>query len=184
MPTVEPETAKSFFVFLGQTGPVTQGIILALILVVVLLLAVKPLLGLVRTYKSEGADNALADARKSQFEQLESQIKENAKNLRDMNLENAHLHTEVIHLRARVESLEKYEEMVDNLKTKLDQKDAHIEALMGDNRMQATENKELLREMLKMQERLHDLEMRVTKDELAMCSAPACPQRTNTIYQD
>jgi predicted nucleic acid-binding Zn-ribbon protein len=72
------------------------------------------------------------------------------------------LSTDVVRLMTRIEVLEECEESVATLKARLDLKDASLENSI-------IENRNLMREMLQLKDRIHDLEMRLSNDEAKFC---------------
>ena len=82
------------------------------------------------------------------------------------------LSTDVVRLMTRIEVLEECEESVATLKNRLDSKDIQLENSI-------IENRNLMREILQLKDRIHDLEMRLSNDEAKFCVG--CDRRATVL---
>ena len=82
------------------------------------------------------------------------------------------LSTDVVRLMTRIEVLEECEESVATLKNRLDSKDIQLESSI-------IENRNLMREILQLKDRIHDLEMRLSNDEAKFCVG--CDRRATVL---
>lgn len=111
-----------------------------------------------------------ASAQGELYEYLSEQVKEQRKEFEKIYAERNILGSEVLQLRARVEHLEDVEKTNELLKQKLDYKDQVIAE--RDSKITL-----LLNEMLKMKDRIHDLEIRLQADEKKFCDG--CVYKSN-----
>lgn len=143
----EIEIAKA--VANGNDGNLIGGV------VVIILIAIPLIIKMLSWARETNANGAL-------YAQLSEQVS-NLKQELDKVYAAKHQQTEeLLKLRARVEHLEQTESLVDTLKKKLDEKDQIIAE--RDARISVLTN-----EVLQMKDRVHHLELRLTKDERELC---------------
>lgn len=145
-----PEVAAATVVAVGNPGSIVASAIIVLLLMLPLLFK------LWNWSKEVGAQGAL-------YAQLSEQVKEQKKEIDKMYAERVSLQDQVFELRHKVELLEGYEKSVDVLKKKLDQKDVIIAE-------RDAKINELLQELMRMKDRVHNLELRLISDEEQWCA--------------
>lgn len=96
------------------------------------------------------------------YSQLSELVQNQRKELDEMYKERIEMQNTLFELKSKVEKLEESEKLVDILKKKLEQKDKIITE--RDNRIA-----NLLEELLKMKDRVHNLELRLKADESQWC---------------
>lgn len=142
---MDPTTAA----IAAVSGTSTGGVLTA---IVVILLALIPVVVKFWNWSKETSAQGLL------YQQLSEMVQKQRVELDTMYIQRTALQEQMFELRAKVEKLEGYESTVEILKLKLDQKDQIIAE--RDSRI-AT----LLEELLKMKDRVHQLELRLAKDE-------------------
>lgn len=129
----------------------TGGGLLAVILVI--LLSVAPLIIKFWNWSKE------ASAQGMLYQQLSEIVQKQRTELDTIYIQRTNLQEQLFELRHKVENLESCEKTVDILKQKLDEKDRIIAE--RDARIA-----NLLEELLRMKDRVHQLELRLAKDEV------------------
>lgn len=104
------------------------------------------------------------------YQQLSEMVQKQRVELDTMYVQRNVLQEQIFELRHKIETLESCEKTVDILKVKLDQKDQIIAE--RDIRIA-----NLLEELLKMKDRVHNLEMRLQQDEAKFCEG--CQYKEN-----
>lgn len=149
--------------------PIFQGLAWVSGILLAVLAIAKPFMGLIRQYKTDGADSARDDADKATFERQTKQIDKLTADVERLLSERDVWFREATELRARVEKLEGYESSMERMKEKLDEKDLTI----GELRKAISERDErimgLMQELIKTNDRLRELEVRLSKDEKDKC---------------
>lgn len=133
----------------GNSGSLVGGAIL------VLIVAIPLFIKMLSWSRETNANGAL-------YAQLSEQVGKLKQELDNVYAAKHQQTEELFKLRARVEHLEQTESLVDALKKKLDEKDLIIAE--RDARISVLTN-----EVLQMKDRVHHLEMRMTKDEREFC---------------
>lgn len=144
-----PEAAVVTAVAAGNPGSIIGAALVALLILIPLVIR------LWNWSKEVGAQGAL-------YQQLSEQVREQKQEIDKMYSERLSLQEKVFDLRNKVDHLEACESSVDILKKKLDEKDQIIAE--RDNRIA-----NLMQELLKMKDRVHNLEMRLKADETKWC---------------
>lgn len=145
--------------------PVFQGLAwVAGILLAVLGIA-KPFMGLIRQYKTDMTDNARDNADTATFDRLTKQIDKLSADMERVTAERNVWFEEATTLKSRVEKLEGFERSMLRMKDKLDEKDGIIAELRDAISARDARIMELMQELIKTNSRLHDLEIRVARDE-------------------
>lgn len=148
-----------------SSDPLFSG--LAFIIVVVVLLAIvsKPLIGMINDYKQTNVISARADAESKLYEQLKDQISTNSKDImllkqeRDSEARRAQiLEDEIERLEGEIEKLKRFETMVKELQGQVKEKDIIIAE-------RNEEIRKLTRQIIDLKDRVHSLELRLTRDE-------------------
>jgi predicted RNase H-like nuclease (RuvC/YqgF family) len=146
----------------NQHDPLIVGLLFVLAAVIVLAAIAKPMMGLYREYKRTGTEGAKAEAESVLFTQLNQQLTLHGQAIERLENERNSLMNKTVQLEKEVDRLKTFEQMVDSMKTRLNEKDAIIEQRNGEVR-------NLMRTILDMKDRLHALEMRLIQDEQQFC---------------
>ena len=144
---MDPTTTAAITAISTTTG----GGLLAVILVI--LLSIVPLIIKFWNWSKE------ASAQGMLYQQLSEIVQKQRVELDAIYIQRTNLQEQLFELRHKVETLESCEKTVDILKQKLDEKDKIIAE--RDARIAA-----LLEELLKMKDRVHNLELRLKDDEI------------------
>ena len=142
------------------------------LVVAALLVGAAPVMLYLRKYHVDHVANSRDAATAEVYETLRQQIRDHGDQIHRLNEERARQECDTSALRARIvelevteglfqrvkAQLEETEVINQRLKDKLDRKDSNIEKL-------SDENRQLLAEILHLKERVHELEMRLSKDE-------------------
>lgn len=156
--------------------PFTQGLAWFFGVIVTVLTLAKPFLGLIRQYKLDQVNNARDGADEATFirqtKQIDALTEEFKKSLEERDLwfkEATELRAQSIELKVRVEKLEGYEEMIDRMKVKLEEKDQIISELRISIKERDERIMTLMQEQLRTNNRIHELEIRLSRDEQKKC---------------
>lgn len=122
----------------------------------------KPLMGIYREYKQTGTVGAKAAAEDSLYENLKKQLDANTNAIGVLQSERDAWFAKATRLESEVERLKAFEQMVESMKSRLNEKDKIIES-------REREIRELMNNMLSMKDRIHALELRLQADELRFC---------------
>lgn len=159
------ETAAAAAVEAAVTGQVPGAVGWLGAVVVGLLAVAKPLMHYVRAYNQDkaanaqsGADAALSGAASAMYTQLQQQIAQNAEDIRALVREKNEWFQKAMELTARVAKVEEYERTIQSMKARLEEKDL----LLAER---DAERVALMREIIALKDRLHELELRVVRDE-------------------
>ena len=147
----------------NQHDPWVSGLVFVLAIVILLITIARPIMGLVKNYKSDKAETARAEAETTLFEQLKIQLESNTKAIEELNKEKEKWFRLATELENEVKRLKLFEEMVNSMKGRLDEKDRVIEE--RDNEIRA-----LNRIILEMKDAIHNLEIRLMRDEQQFCA--------------
>lgn len=137
--------------------------------VLLMLTMVKPVLSLLRQWKSDKASNAVDDANISTFERQTVQIDRLMEKVDKLEKERALLFEETIDLKARVKRLEGVESNLHQLKDIVTEKDSIITDLRAAIKERDGKIMDLMEELNKTNNRVHELELRLAKDEQKQC---------------
>ncbi len=149
------------------------------LVVAALLVGAAPVMLYLRKYHVDHVANSRDAATAEVYETLRQQIRDHGDQIHRLNEERSRQESDTSALRARIvelevteglfqrvkAQLEETEVINQRLKDKLDRKDSSIEQL-------SAENRRLLTEILHLKDRVHELELRLAKDEAAWC--PTC----------
>ena len=127
---------------------------------------------------SATASEAKAGAEARVYEYLQEQITQLSHDVRELVGEKNKWFEEAMALRARVEKLEGYEQLVEVLSSKLDAKDDKLlekDARIEDLIKQVFDRDTMIHEL---RERLHSVEIRLARDEVQWCKD--CDRRVIT----
>lgn len=138
--------------------PVISSVLFVVIIVIALLIFAKPLMNIVKDAKGLNAAEAKLQAEESLFDQLRKQVIANQEAIEKLNSEKDRWFEKSHQLEKEVDRLKHFEQMVQVMKRKLDEKDEIIAT-------QNAENKSLMHEILQLKDRIHELELRLTRDE-------------------
>lgn len=138
--------------------PVISSVLFVVIIVIALLIFAKPLMNIVKDAKGLNAAEAKLQAEESLFDQLRKQVIANQEAIEKLNSEKDRWFEKAHQLEKEVDRLKHFEQMVQVMKRKLDEKDEIIAT-------QNAENKRLMHEILQLKDRIHELELRLTRDE-------------------
>lgn len=150
--------AKAAEVAAKTQDPVVSSLLFVFIIVIVLFLLAKPLMSLVKDAKGLSSAESKMKAEESLFNQLREQVIANQEAIKLLNSEKDKWFETAHQLEKDVERLKQFETMVEVMKKKLNEKDK----IIAD---QNAENKRLMFELLQLKDRIHELELRLTRDE-------------------
>lgn len=131
--------------------------------VVILLMAAPFIVKFSSWSKEQSANGALYGQLAEQLRLQQEELKEQRKEIEKVFYERNELVQKVIELKARVEHLENCETTIEILKKRLDEKDMVIS--QRDDKIAS-----LIRELLLMKDRVHNLELRLKSDEMKLCA--------------
>lgn len=131
------------------------------LIVALLVIFARPLMSIVKDAKGLNAAEAKLSAEESLFDQLRKQVEANQIAIEKLNSEKDKWFEKAHQLEKEVQRLQYFEAQVKTMKEKLDEKDAQIAE-------RDAENKRLMFELLQLKDRLHELELRLTRDESLM----------------
>ena len=166
-----PETAVSVVNMVDQVTnsapatPLFQGLAWFFGVLATVLALAKPLLGIVRQYKTDRTDNARDDADKATFDRQTTQITQLMENVKRIMDERDTWFKEAIELKSRLDHLDGYEETMLRMKDKLSEKDGIIQELRVSIRERDDRIIGLMDDLMKTNDRLHNLEIRLARDE-------------------
>lgn len=149
--------------------PWTKSITLVIGGVLMILAMAKPVMSLLRQWKSDKASGAVDDANISTFERQTKQIDRLMEKVDKLEKERAMLFEETIDLKARVKRLEGVESNLHQLKDIVTEKDGIITDLRAAIKERDDKIMTLLEELNKTNHRVHELELRLAKDEQKQC---------------
>lgn len=142
------------------------------LVVAALLVGAAPVMLYLRKYHVDHLANARDEATAEVYETLRQQIRYHGDQIHRLNEERAVLQAESLNLRARILELESKEQQLQRLKAQLDESDALNVRLKEkldskDEVMEklAGENRQLIAEILSLKDRVHELELRLSRDE-------------------
>jgi len=149
--------------------PWTKSITLVIGGVLLILTMAKPVMSLLRQWKSDKASGAADDANISTFERQTKQIDRLMEKVDKLEKEREELYTETVKLRIRVEHLEEVEINLKKLREKLTDRDLTITELRQSIKERDNKIMDLMEELNKTNNRVHELELRLAKDEQKQC---------------
>jgi septal ring factor EnvC (AmiA/AmiB activator) len=142
------------------------------LIVAALLVGAAPVMLYLRKYHVDHLANSRDEATAEVYETLRQQIRYHGDQIHRLNEERAVLQAESLNLRARILELESKEQQLQRLKAQLDESDALNVRLKEkldckDEVMEklAGENRQLIAEILSLKDRVHELELRLSRDE-------------------
>lgn len=176
METGDLSTLKTIIEITKSSDPITQSIIVAVIIIVAIVFSSKPLMYLVKQYKTDkiSAENseAISDANNLVYKRLQEQIDRLFSEISSLSADrnklidqNLHKSEEILALRARVQKLEDYEKIVESLRNRLAIKDKLIEELRATISSRDEKLIGIMRELVVAKDRLNELEMRISSGE-------------------
>mgnify|MGYP001326755993 CR=1 FL=1 len=153
----------------SQIDPIFMGLGFVLALVIVLLAVAVPIITLVKSIEDSRTDASKANAETALYEQLRMQIDKNSSDIQKLSAEKDEWYRKALHLEKEVDRLKLFEESVNNMRQRLDEKDTIIarKDLMLE---------ELNRTIAGLKDKIHSLEIRLTQDEQRFCDN--CHKRT------
>ena len=142
------------------------------LVVAALLVGAAPVMLYLRKYHVDHVANTRDAATAEVYETLRQQIRDHGDQIHRLNEERATLQAESLSLRARVMELESKEQQMLRLKSQLEECEALIVRLKGkldckDEMMDriSGENRQLVTEIMALKDRVHELELRLSRDE-------------------
>lgn len=147
----------------NQHDPVISGLLYLLGAIIILVTVSTPIMNLVRNYKKNGAENSKSDAESELFERLQQQLITLSGEVEKLKIERNVWFEKAFHLEAEVTRLSNFEKMFESMKGRLDEKDRTISE-------RDDEIRTLMRSVLEMKDRIHLLEMRLSRDEQYLCA--------------
>ena len=142
------------------------------LVVAAFLVGAAPIMLYLRKYHVDHVANSRDAATAEVYETLRQQIRDHGDQIHRLNEERATLQAETLSLRARIVELEGKEHQLNRLKAQLDDSEALIarlkEKLDGKDELLeklSTENRQLITEIMALKDRVHELELRLSRDE-------------------
>ena len=142
------------------------------LVVAAFLVGAAPVMLYLRKYHVDHLANSRDAATAEVYETLRQQIRDHGDQIHRLNEERAVLQAETLSLRARIGELEGKEQQSQRIKAQLDDSEALIVRLKDkldckDEMLekQAVENRRLITEILALKDRVHELELRLSRDE-------------------
>jgi predicted RNase H-like nuclease (RuvC/YqgF family) len=156
----------------SRIDPIFMGLGFVLALVIVLLAIAVPIITLVKSIKDSRTDASKANAETALYEQLRAQIDKNSSDIEKLASERDEWYRKALHLEKEVERLKMFEASVNNIRTRLDEKDTIIarKDLMLED---------LNKTIASLKDKIHSLEIRLTQDEQRFCDN--CHKRPLTL---
>ena len=122
----------------------------------------KPLMSLAKEYKSNSADNSRSEAEAALYKNLQTQIVNNTEAIDRLNQERDEWFRKALSLEKEVERLSVFERVVSELHEQLREKNNQLLE-------RESEIRDLMSTMTEFRERIHELEVRLAKDEAIRC---------------
>ena len=142
------------------------------LVVAALLVGTAPIMLYLRKYHVDHLANSRDAATAEVYETLRQQIRDHGDQIHRLNEERAVYQAESLSLRARIVDLEAKEQQLHRFKAQIDESEALIMRLKDkldrkDEVMEklANENRQLITEILALKDRVHELELRLSRDE-------------------
>ena len=142
------------------------------LVVAALLVGAAPVMLYLRKYHVDHLANSRDAATAEVYETLRQQIRDHGDQIHRLNEERAVLQAESLSLRARIVELEGKEHQLNRLKAQIDDSEALIVRLKDklDCKNEvleklAGENRQLINEIMSLKDRVHELELRLSRDE-------------------
>ena len=142
------------------------------LVVAALLVGAAPVMLYLRKYHVDHLANSRDAATAEVYETLRQQIRDHGDQIHRLNEERAVLQAESLSLRARIVELEGKEHQLNRLKAQIDDSEALIVRLKDkldckDEVLEklAGENRQLINEIMSLKDRVHELELRLSRDE-------------------
>ncbi len=142
------------------------------LVVAALLVGAAPVMLYLRKYHVDHLANTRDAATAEVYETLRQQIRDHGDQIHRLNEERAVLQAESLSLRARIVELEGKEHQLNRLKAQIDDSEALIVRLKDkldckDEVLEklAGENRQLINEIMSLKDRVHELELRLSRDE-------------------
>ena len=142
------------------------------LVVAALLVGAAPVMLYLRKYHVDHLANSRDAATAEVYETLRQQIRDHGDQIHRLNEERAVLQAESLSLRARIVELEGKEHQLNRLKAQIDDSEALIVRLKDkldckDEVLEklAGENRQLITEIMSLKDRVHELELRLSRDE-------------------
>ena len=155
-------TGISLLEVLKSHDPVIMMLAFLLTVVVVSVGIAKPLMALAKEYKSNSADNSRSEAEAALYKNLQMQIENNTEAINRLNQERDEWFRKALSLEKEVERLSVFEQTVSELHAQLREKTGQLTE-------RESEIISLMSTMTEFRERIHELEIRLAKDEAARC---------------
>lgn len=151
--------------------PAITGLAFVLAIVVIAVTIAKPIMSIVRDWKVSGVDAAKAASETYLYEQLKKQIESMALDIEKLRSERDNLYSRTIDMENELKRMKLCEESVISMRKRLEEKDA---ALLE----RELENRSLTRTILDMKDKIHKLELRLTRDERQFAECKNCERLT------
>ena len=165
----------------SSNDPVFAGLAWVLGIVMVLYAVSKPLIGIVKDFRNNSLESAKADVTEAKssaeallYQQLQSQLSMLSDAVEKMRTEKMVWHQKAMDMESEVRRLQNFESMVTSMKSRLDAKDQLISERDAELRQQN-------RLILELNDRIHKLEMRVTKDEQQLAQCKVCIHKEQKV---
>ena len=147
-----------------QVDPVFLGLGYVLGVILILIAITTPIISLVKSFKDAKTEAYKASAETALYEQLRAQIDKCSADISKLSSERDEWYRKALHLEREVERLKTFEQSVNSMRVRLDEKDNIIakKDLMLE---------ELNRTIALLKDRIHGLEIRLTQDEQRFCES-------------
>lgn len=160
---------------LHKQDPIYVGLTFVLGVVIILIAISKPIMNLVKEYKSTGVDSSRAAAESKLFDQLSAQLDKNSKDILQLVEEKNEYFQRATKLEYEVERLRIFETQIVEFKVQIAEKNDQLA-------IRENEVRELNALLRTMGERIHVLELRLERDEKQMCKD--CPNASGDLFTD
>lgn len=128
------------------------------ILMVILIMVARPVLSLLKEARSNTVDSAKSDAESYLYTQLKDQVESMMAEINSLKLDREAWFKKAFEMQGEVDRLKQFEKNFESMRQRLNAKDKIIEE-------RDTEVRRLMALILDMKDRIHQLEVRIIKDE-------------------
>jgi len=147
-----------------QVDPVFLGLGYVLGIILILIAITTPIISLVKSFKDAKTEAYKASAETALYEQLRAQIDKCSSDISRLSAERDDWYRKALHLEREVERLKTFEQSVNSMRVRLDEKDniiAKKDSILED----------LNHTITVLKDRIHSLEIRLTQDEQRFCES-------------
>lgn len=163
--TTQPLLAALHSADKGDPALSTLAFVLAIVVIAVAI--AKPIMSIVRDWKTNGVEAQKAESEVSLYEQLRQQLIALANEVEKLRVERNVWYEKALNLENEVKRLQSFEESFKSMRNRLEDKDKAIQE-------RDVEIRTLTRNILEMKDRLHQLELRLQQDEKKIANCTTC----------